>query len=93
MPPTVEPKPLSFAMIKVPTFSKVTPLKVFVPDSVRLPTPILVKASKPLPSESTPLKVVDVPSPPTVKTLAPEVLVVIAPPPAIEPTVSEAFTL
>ena len=64
-----------------------------MPDRVNVPAPVLVNASEPLPSEITPLNVVDVPSLPTVKTLAPEVLVLIVPVPAIEPTVSETFTL
>ena len=53
----------------------------------------MINANEPLPLEITPANVVLVPSKPTVKLFAPEVLVVIVPLPAMEPIVSEALTL
>ena len=64
-----------------------------MPDNVNVPVPTFVKINWPLPSAITPLNSVDVASLPTVNVLAPAVLVVIEPEPAIEPIVSDASTL
>ena len=68
---------------------------MLAPLKVKVPAPTLVKASVAfVPSCNTPLKLVLVPSLPAVKVIVPlEAVVVIVPAPAIEPTVSEAFTL
>ena len=60
-----------------------------------MPAPVLVKASVAfVPSCSAPENVVLVPSLPAVNVIVPlEAVVVIVPAPAIEPTVSDAFTL
>ena len=64
-----------------------------MPVSVNVPVPIFVKAREPEPFCITPLKVVEESSFPTVRVFKPAELVEIVPAPAIDPIVSEAFTL
>src|ERR1700686_168819 len=48
------PRAASAAIERVPALSVVAPLSVLTPDRVRVPVPVLVRASWPLPSPSTP---------------------------------------
>ena len=83
VPADAAPSASACVAFKTPAETVVGPEYVFAFDNVSVPLPLLVVPPEP---ETTPLKVVDVPSPPDVSTAEPRVM---DPAPVIDPTVSE----
>ena len=88
VPPAVVPRAALDCTRITPAVMVVAPVYVLAPDRVRVPVPVLVRASAPLPSAATPEKVVLVLLPPAVRVTAPAAPLVTLPAPASEPIVS-----
>ncbi len=92
VPPAVVPRaPLDWTRI-TPVVTVVPPLYVLVPDRVRVPVPVLARATVPEPLASVPANTVEaLPARPPDRVTAPAALLVMVLPatPAIEPSVSE----
>ncbi len=92
VPPAVVPRaPLDWTRI-TPVVTVVPPLYVLVPERVRVPVPVLARATVPEPLASVPANTVEaLPARPPDRVTAPAALLVIVLPatPAIEPSVSE----
>ena len=87
--PLIAPKFKSVLTDNVPPETVTFPVKVFVPDKVKVPVPVFVSETAVLlPFCITPEKAVFVLLPPEVNVTAPAALLVIVPVPAIEPAVS-----